>query len=703
MPLQIRRGTDAERLTITPAEGEPIWITDTKELFVGDGSTIGGILSSPTQDVSTTSNVEFAGLVVDGLADVGSLLVNTTATITALKFGTTGTAITSRAELIGPTGPSGPTGASGPQGPAGNTGPTGPTGATGNTGATGPQGPKGDTGDTGPTGPQGDTGPTGPAGPTGPGADQTLNTTSNVVFNSVDSTRAVSAGGYPIDSNGQILVRVGNTQSTALMVSNFDNGVRSDAVIRSFGQNLPGGVSTTIPSAGIMMEGSRGTNSSPTAVTTGDTLWFLGGGGYDGARWPADHQLPQAQIIGLAAETFAGNATTSTAGGARMIFRSQPQGVQLSSTSRQVWLNQTWSAPTSTNPPRPVIVIGNAFSDTPTLTNTAGTATYTGFGSSLLQFVNTQPIVYGVPLTDGSPDNATLTGTNIISIASGRRSAASGRRNAIQANDDLGGLSFFGQTSSNSTGNGSLVGRVRMEALENFGAGARGSRVTISTINSGTNNETTRLSLDNGQNYYSATTHRIADLNNTAIANFTTATITLTAPLVKIEAADLEGPTGADFTLVADGTANINLNADTVRIGDNNDDATITTHGDGDLILSPHNGKIQMGSAVLLKGIQETKVDAGYSATFAPDVSTATIWTMTLTGGVTFNGFTNPQTGQSATVIFTQDGTGSHALTSSMKFAGGSKTLTTTASATDIISVFYDGTNYWAALSKGYA
>ena len=42
MALQIRRGTDAERLTITPAEGELIYTTDTKLLYVGDGSTAGG-------------------------------------------------------------------------------------------------------------------------------------------------------------------------------------------------------------------------------------------------------------------------------------------------------------------------------------------------------------------------------------------------------------------------------------------------------------------------------------------------------------------------------------------------------------------------------------------------------------------------------------------------------------------------------------
>ena len=43
MPLQFRRGTDAHRTAITPAAGEPVWVTDTTKLYVGDGTTAGGI------------------------------------------------------------------------------------------------------------------------------------------------------------------------------------------------------------------------------------------------------------------------------------------------------------------------------------------------------------------------------------------------------------------------------------------------------------------------------------------------------------------------------------------------------------------------------------------------------------------------------------------------------------------------------------
>jgi hypothetical protein len=97
MALQFRRGTNAERLTITPAEGEPIWTTDTNQLYVGNSVTPGGVF------------------------------------ITG----------------VGPTGP---------QGPQGNAGPTGPTGdASTVPGPTGPQGDIGPTGDAGPTGPSGET------------------------------------------------------------------------------------------------------------------------------------------------------------------------------------------------------------------------------------------------------------------------------------------------------------------------------------------------------------------------------------------------------------------------------------------------------------------------------------------------------------------------------------------------------------------
>jgi len=46
MAIQVRRGIEADRTTITPASGEPIWVTDSKRLLIGDGSTAGAIAVS---------------------------------------------------------------------------------------------------------------------------------------------------------------------------------------------------------------------------------------------------------------------------------------------------------------------------------------------------------------------------------------------------------------------------------------------------------------------------------------------------------------------------------------------------------------------------------------------------------------------------------------------------------------------------------
>jgi hypothetical protein len=106
-----------------------------------------------------------------------------------------------------------------------------------------------------------------------------------------------------------------------------------------------------------------------------------------------------------------------------------------------------------------------------------------------------------------------------------------------------------------------------------------------------------------------------------------------------------------------------------------------------------------------LKGVQETvynwnNVSAG---TYTIDATSGTIHRMTLTGNVTISAFTNPQAGQSVTLVLAQDSTGNRTLTSTMKFAGSSKTLSTSSNAIDTLSIFYDGTNYLSALVKGYA
>lgn len=58
MALQVRRGLEADRLTIIPQQGELLYTTDNKRLYVGDNSTLGGTAvgssSEEIQDISAS-------------------------------------------------------------------------------------------------------------------------------------------------------------------------------------------------------------------------------------------------------------------------------------------------------------------------------------------------------------------------------------------------------------------------------------------------------------------------------------------------------------------------------------------------------------------------------------------------------------------------------------------------------------------------
>lgn len=67
MALRLRRGTDAQRQLITPAQGELIFVTDTNELYAGDGSTLGGIrISGESVDTLNQLDDVDAALPQDG-------------------------------------------------------------------------------------------------------------------------------------------------------------------------------------------------------------------------------------------------------------------------------------------------------------------------------------------------------------------------------------------------------------------------------------------------------------------------------------------------------------------------------------------------------------------------------------------------------------------------------------------------------------
>jgi len=76
MPLQIRRGTEAERIAMVPklANGELLWITDAKKLYIGDGTTASSVLPPVT------------GFTAEDAQDQAAALFTTSPTHTNISF-----------------------------------------------------------------------------------------------------------------------------------------------------------------------------------------------------------------------------------------------------------------------------------------------------------------------------------------------------------------------------------------------------------------------------------------------------------------------------------------------------------------------------------------------------------------------------------------------------------------------------------------
>jgi hypothetical protein len=139
-----------------------------------------------------------------------------------------------------------------------------------------------------------------------------------------------------------------------------------------------------------------------------------------------------------------------------------------------------------------------------------------------------------------------------------------------------------------------------------------------------------------------------------------------------------------------------------------NDAGYITDDGNGDLTIT--NSTIQSsGDTIDLDDI--VRFNVGYkedinsltsSASISVDASTAPVHTVTLATNATFT-ISNMVAGQSIMIIITQDGTGTRTGTfSSVKFPGGAPTLSTGAGDIDVISVFYDGTNYLGNIAQDF-
>ena len=96
------------------------------------------------------------------------------------------------------------------------------------------------------------------------------------------------------------------------------------------------------------------------------------------------------------------------------------------------------------------------------------------------------------------------------------------------------------------------------------------------------------------------------------------------------------------------------------------------------------------------KDYKETVHSLGSTDNPSIDVANGNVQSVTITSALNLPAFSNPSTGQSVTLIVSGSGTASG--TGSYKFAGGNKTLTNDS----IVSIFYDGTTYFASVSTDF-
>jgi hypothetical protein len=137
---------------------------------------------------------------------------------------------------------------------------------------------------------------------------------------------------------------------------------------------------------------------------------------------------------------------------------------------------------------------------------------------------------------------------------------------------------------------------------------------------------------------------------------------------------------------------NININGNAITSTDTNGNVTITPNGTGKTATTNLTyNEVQYASL-------------GTTGTLTPDPANGSVQKITLTGNITINALGGtPAAGDSVTLVIVQPASGNYTLTSTMKFAGGTKTLSTTSNYIDVLTIYYDGTNYLANLATNFS
>jgi len=632
----------------------------------------------------------------------------------------------------GATGPQGGLGATGPQGP---TGPSGAAAATGDTGPTGPQGIQGDTGDTGPsgaTGPQGvgDTGPTGATGATGPTGD--TGATGPQGVGDTGPQGATGPQGIQGDQGATGPQGVGDTGPQGTQGDTGPTGAQGDqgatgpqGVQGDTGdtgpQGIQGGQGDTGPQ-GIQgdqgatgpqgIQGDQGA-TGPQGIQgdTGDTgpqgiQGDQGDTGPQGATGPLQGTLTGDITLGGFDISGTGDISADTVSATELI--GAHNGVSQFDAIASVNLTEG-----------DAVYIDGLSGNTPTVAlaraNSSSTMPSFGLAASTVLATNSVKIIVSGQFTGLDAANFGETG---ITFA-------------------LGDTLFISSAEAGKLTNVKPAGEANL--IQNIGKIERATPTTNMTILvAGAGRSAATPALNNGNIF-------IGDSNNNSTTTPFAVSLDTTPQLggdLDVATYDIVSVSNQNIDLLPNGTGKVVIDGDGSTGGVSISDGIIdvrTGTGNRSKILfycessnahaqtvqpQPHSAAVtnvltlpagadqelvgtldaQTLENKTLKTFNETYFDYGTSTGFPSlDINDGSIQKVEAQGNLTINSIANMVAGNSMTILFVQDSNGGRTLTSSMKFAGGNKTVSTAPNAIDIISLFYDGSTYYASLTLGYA
>jgi len=146
---------------------------------------------------------------------------------------------------------------------------------------------------------------------------------------------------------------------------------------------------------------------------------------------------------------------------------------------------------------------------------------------------------------------------------------------------------------------------------------------------------------------------------------------------------------GSNITLTTDSAGSITIAATDTGIANVVEDTTPQLGGN----LDCQGYEIQNPT---LEDYKETIYSLGSTDSPTVTISNGNVQSVTISSGLSLPAFSDAAAGQSVTLLVTGSGTASG--TAAYKFAGGNTTLTSYS----VVSVFYDGTTYWASIATDF-